>query len=299
MLESNISDIIPTSIAENIAGNYDIYLKSTLPHILFYKKFLEKNPLQQPLLSSKKPKISLPENKKILILDLDETLIHAEFLESSNVNINNKDEKDNMIIETNEKYDTVLSFYSEIPSNNSNDNYNETNSDNTTDDESKDDSCEKELTKVGIFLRPKLKEFLEEISKFFYIGIFTASVPEYADAIINYLDPEEKYIKFRLYRNDCAIINNALRTKDLKIFGENINLKNIVLIDNNIYSFIPQMNNGILINSFFGNKLDDELTNVSRYLIDYILPCDDVREVNDTFFGFNKIMEKLRINRRL
>ena len=89
MLESNISDIIPTSIAENIAGNYDIYLKSTLPHILFYKKFLEKNPLQQPLLSSKKPKISLPENKKILILDLDETLIHAEFLESSNVNINN------------------------------------------------------------------------------------------------------------------------------------------------------------------------------------------------------------------
>lgn len=269
-------DIIPISITENIAGNYDIYIQSTLSQMIKFIKINELPPLLKHSLSSLSS-----QNKKILLLDLDETLIHAEFIED-----NDNNSYDENI------YDTVLSFYTEIPINISNINDN-----NTTDDESKDDSdtceSEKELNKIGIFFRPKLKEFLEEISEKFFVGIFTASIPEYADTIINYLDPDEKYIKFRLYRNDCVLINNSLRVKDLKILGENINLKNVVLLDNNIYSFLPQINNGILINSFFGDKNDDELSNVMRYLLDYILPCDDVRKINDTFFGFEKIMKNL------
>ena len=63
---------------------------------------------------------------------------------------------------------------------------------------------EKEF-KVGIFVRKGAKEFLAEVSKYFEVGIFTASVKEYADAIIDYLDPNQNLIKFRLYRNNCIL----------------------------------------------------------------------------------------------
>ena len=273
-------DFLPLPITENKAGNYDKYLRITLFHIKKIKKYFLSNSSQSQIQSKNNFENLLEKNKKILILDLDETLVHADFFEELDENNNRKN-----------KYDAIISFYtSENQSNANNNNNNSDNTDNnTTDDESKDDSCEKVLNKVGIFLRPKVKEFLEEISKYFLIGIFTASIPEYADAVINYLDPEEKYIKFKLYRNDCINVQDLVRVKDLKIFGEE-NLDRIVLLDNNIYSFSNQLSNGILINSFFDDKNDDELSNVRKYLIEYIFPCDDVRKVNEQFFGFETIL---------
>ena len=267
-------EFLPLPITENKAGNYDKYLRITLFHIKKIKKYFLSNSSQSPIQSKNNFENFFEKNKKILILDLDETLVHADFFE----------ELDENNIQKN-KYDAIISFYtSENQSNANNNNNNNDNTDNnTTDDESKDDSCEKVLNKVGIFLRPKVKEFLEEISKYFLIGIFTASIPEYADAVINYLDPEEKYIKFKLYRNDCINVQDLVRVKDLKIFGEE-NLDRIVLLDNNIYSFSNQLSNGILINSFFNDENDDELSNVRKYLIEYIFPCDDVRKVNEQFF---------------
>ena len=272
-------DFLPLPITENKAGNYDKYLRITLYHIKKIKKYFLSNASQSKIQSKNNFENFFEKNKKILILDLDETLVHADFFE----------ELDENNIQKN-KYDAIISFYtSENQSNANNNNNNDNTDNNTTDDESKDDSCEKVLNKVGIFLRPKVKEFLEEISKYFLIGIFTASIPEYADAVINYLDPEEKYIKFKLYRNDCINVQDLVRVKDLKIFGEE-NLDRIVLLDNNIYSFSNQLSNGILINSFFDDENDDELSNVRKYLIEYIFPCDDVRKVNEQFFGFETIL---------
>ena len=273
-------EFLPLPITENKAGNYDKYLRITLFHIKKIKKYFLSNSSQSPIQSKNNFENFFEKNKKILILDLDETLVHADFFEELDENNIHKN-----------KYDAIISFYtSENQSNANNNNNNNDNTDNnTTDDESKDDSCEKVLSKVGIFLRPKVKEFIEEISKYFLIGIFTASIPEYADAVINYLDPEEKYIKFKLYRNDCINVQDLVRVKDLKIFGEE-NLDRIVLLDNNIYSFSNQLSNGILINSFFDDENDDELSNVRKYLIEYIFPCDDVRKVNEQFFGFETIL---------
>ena len=278
-IETNQLDFIPLSICENIAGNYDNYLRTTISHILQIKKFEKNNsptlpPIDKEDISLNKYENYFKNNKKLLLLDLDETLIHADFFEEFPENSKNK-------------YDTIISFYTEEPTNFSN----EITDNNTTDDESKDDSSEKVLNKVGIFLRPKVKEFLKEISNYFEIGIFTASIPEYADAVIKYLDPDEKFIKFRLYRNDCINLENLIKIKDLRIFGEN-NLNRIVLLDNNIYSFTAQLSNGILINSFFCDKQDDELSNVRKYLIDYIYPSDDVRKINEQFFGFETIFNE-------
>ena len=266
----------PLSCNKNIVGNYDNYLEITLSHIASMKNIKFNYALESPLIYQNFPKIDIEKislnNKKILLLDLDETLIHADFSKR-------------FLNKENIKYDAIISFYStddEIDLNNYN-------------DESEDYSDKKILISVGIFIRPGLKKFFEEISQYFEIGIFTASVQEYADAVINYLDPENRFIKFRLYRNNCINVGNLLTIKDLRILRD-INLKNIVLVDNNIYSFIPQLSNGILINSFYYDKKDEELSNVLRYLINFILPADDVRKINEDFFGFKKILEDFENN---
>ena len=133
---------------------------------------------------------------------------------------------------------------------------------------------------------------MEEVNKYFVVGVFTASVKEYADAIISFLDPENKLIKFRLYRNNCINFNDTFTIKDLRIFPY-IDLKNVVLLDNSMYSFAAQINNGILINSFFDDKKDNELQNAFEYLIKYILPAEDVREINEQFFNFKQIINSI------
>ena len=56
------------------------------------------------------------------------------------------------------------------------------------------------LYQTGITFRPFLQELLETLYLKFEIVIFTAAHDFYADLILNYLDPEEKYFQHRLYR---------------------------------------------------------------------------------------------------
>ena len=121
---------------------------------------------------------------------------------------------------------------------------------------------------------------------------YQASVKEYEDAVISFLDPENKLIKYRLYRNNCIRFNDSFAVKDLRIF-KGVDLKNVILLDNSMYSFAAQLKNGVLINSFYYDKNDTELYNVLGYLINFILPAEDIREVNEHFFNFQQITNDL------
>jgi TFIIF-interacting CTD phosphatase-like protein len=51
--------------------------------------------------------------------------------------------------------------------------------------------------------------------------IFTASVKDYADAILNHIDPENTLIHHRFYRDSCVkteIEGNTVYIKDLSVF---------------------------------------------------------------------------------
>ena len=280
----------PIGSNANYPGNYDVYLETTLSHISKLRNIKFNYALESCSNFENFPKnifehLSL-SNKKILALDLDETLIHADF----DKNFNNK---------KNFKYECKNFFYSEENcEKREKSQKNEKDEDDKSiliEEDSKDLTNSKILNTVGIFIRPGVKQFLEEVNKYFEVGIFTASVPEYADAVINYLEPENIIIKFRLYRNNCIEVKNFFRVKNLKIF-KNIPLEKIILLDNNMYSFAAQLNNGILINSFIYDKRDNELSNVLRYLLNFILPAEDVRKVNEQFFGFKKILDKMILN---
>ena len=248
----------PITIQENYSGNYDNYISKTLTHILSLKSL----PYQKALANSdlyryypKKEIIdTLKSNKKLILLDLDETLIHSDH------DLKNKDLRD---------YDTIIRF------------------------KDKDEHSESdEYYEMGILVRNGAQKFFSILNNYFNVAIFTASEKEYADAIIRYLDPNGDLIKFCLYRDNCLNVNDLINVKDLRIIKD-IDLKKVVLVDNNMYSFAPQLNNGILINSFYGDKNDVELMNVLGYLIQYIFPADDVRIINENFFGFEKIMKQL------
>ena len=258
----------PLSCKENCEGNYDKYLEITLSHIAQMKKLKFDYALEDQNIHKNLPNISIFCKKKILLLDLDETLVHADF----------EGEYEN---DKNIKYDAIIKFISHQNDENE-----------INEKKLRLPDIENEEITVGIFIRNGVYEFLSEVSKYFDVGIFTASVKEYADAVINFLDPKKKLIKFRLYRNNCIRFNDSFSVKDLRIL-KNIDLKNVILIDNSMYSFAAQLTNGVLINSFYDNKDDNELYNVLGYLINFILPAEDVREVNEKFFNFQKILNDL------
>ena len=95
--------------------------------------------------------------------------------------------------------------------------------------------------------------------------------------MINYLDPEGKFVAKRLFREHCRQVSDGLYVKDLTIF-KNRSLKHLVLIDNAAYSYSLQLDNGIPIIPFYASKKDTELHELASFLLT-LVDVDDVRPV--------------------
>ena len=229
--------------SQNYNGNFDNYIKKGLKLISLFPK--EENYMKEieKISQSIHLKDNKNSNKKTLILDLDETLIHSDldFIFKNHI--------------------TTLYFDSEEEGN-----------------------LEKNIP-IPLILRPNLFEFLDNVYEKYELIIFTASNKNYADKIIDYIEKDKKYFSLRLYREHCIFIKPGIYIKDLRIFN-NRNLKNVILIDNSIFSFANQLNNGILITSFYNDNCDSFLLSLIDYLEYFIEKCDDVRLINKKQFKF-------------
>ena len=105
-----------------------------------------------------------------------------------------------------------------------------------------------------IKIRPFLMEFLEKIKNYYELVVFTAATQEYADPIINALDPNNKYFDYRLYRKHTIIIDNDF-VKDLSKLGRD--MSKIIIVDNMEQNYKLQKNNGITIRPFWGKDNED------------------------------------------
>ena len=105
-----------------------------------------------------------------------------------------------------------------------------------------------------IKIRPFLMEFLEKIKHYYELVVFTAATQEYADPIINALDPNDKYFDYRLYRKHTIIIDNDF-VKDLSKLGRD--MSKIIIVDNMEQNYKLQKNNGITIRPFWGKDNED------------------------------------------
>ncbi len=120
--------------------------------------------------------------------------------------------------------------------------------------------------------------------------VFTASHQCYADVILDYFDPEHTLIHHRFYRDHCIVTPEGIHIKHLGVLG-NRELKNIVIIDNAVYSFGYHLDNGIPMVPFYDNKLDKELVLLMQY-IESLEEVEDVRDHNRGAFSLQTFNEE-------
>ena len=154
----------------------------------------------------------------------------------------------------------------------------------------------KQAVKVGINLRPCWKQTLNLIKKLYHIVIYTASHQAYADSVLDFMDPKKKYFKYRLYRNNCSLIDidgAKFYVKDLDILNQYYDLKDIVIVDNSVLSFAYHLHNGIPIVPYYDEDKDGSLYVVGLYL-EHIFPEDDLREANRKQINLDSVLEEAK-----
>jgi Dullard-like phosphatase family protein len=104
-------------------------------------------------------------------------------------------------------------------------------------------------------VRPGVEEYLKRMGELYEVVIYTASLSDYANPVIDAIDPS-KVISHRLYREHCTYYN-GIYVKDLSRVGRD--LKNMIIVDNSPNSFLFHPNNAVLIKNYFDDDEDREL----------------------------------------
>ena len=131
-------------------------------------------------------------------------------------------------------------------------------------------------TEISVRLRPYLVDCLEKLAEYYEIVVFTAGEKEYADNILDHIDPDNKIFKKRLYRTDCIEIDNFF-IKDLDIILDR-DREHMVIVDNSILSFAFNLDNGVPINSFMGTEQDDKELLFLYSFLEEVKDSSDIRE---------------------
>ncbi len=158
-----------------------------------------------------------------------------------------------------------------------------------------------ESVKAGINIRPFAYECLKTVQKQFQVVVFTASHKSYANAVLDTLEEEfrkpsyltkeeqqhfaqfnepertqkimemkqqQKLIEFRIYRDHCYKTSTNVYVKDLSLI-RNRQMKDMIIVDNAVYSFGFHLSNGIPIIPYYSSKTnpnDEELFHLIFYL---------------------------------
>lgn len=133
---------------------------------------------------------------------------------------------------------------------------------------------------------------LEELSKHFELILYTCGTATYAQCIAETVQKKQKYFDHVLCLSHCLYsMENEMFIKDLKILEEGRNLRDVVIVDNNIQSFFLQLSNGIPIYDYTGDKNDDVLLSLTEYLKSF-QNVDDVRKKIDKDFSIKELLEE-------
>lgn len=141
---------------------------------------------------------------------------------------------------------------------------------------------------IQVYERPYLKEFLKAVRKKFEIVLFTAAEQEYADAVLDHIDPNY-YIDHRLYRDSTCQARGVNFVKDLNLLGRD--LSRCILVDNSLSSMVSSPDNCIQIRDFYFDKDDEELKFLAATLLHVLAGVDDVRPTLKTSFRIAEAIE--------
>lgn len=114
-----------------------------------------------------------------------------------------------------------------------------------------------------VIKRPHVDAFLMKVSEWYDIIIFTASMKQYADPLIDQLDTK-RLVKGRLFRESC-LSKDGNFIKDLSLIKQD--LTSTIIIDNSPIAYSHNKENAIPIDNWLGdNPNDDALLNLLPFL---------------------------------
>lgn len=131
-------------------------------------------------------------------------------------------------------------------------------------------------TLYHVYKRPFVDFFLRTVSGWYTLVIFTASMQEYADPVIDWLDAGTGILTHRLFRDSCTQLPNGSYTKDLSIIEPD--LSRVCLVDNSPVSYDINEANGIPIEGWTNDPYDEALLDLLPVL-DSLRFTSDVRRV--------------------
>ncbi|KAL1937735.1 hypothetical protein VTO73DRAFT_12888 [Trametes versicolor] len=131
-------------------------------------------------------------------------------------------------------------------------------------------------TLYHVYKRPFVDYFLRKVSQWYTLVIFTASMQEYADPVIDWLDAGRGILGRRLFRESCTQLPNGSYTKDLSIIEAD--LSRVCLIDNSPVCYNINEANGIPIEGWTHDPHDEALLDLLPVL-DSLRFTRDVRSV--------------------
>ncbi|CAF0715710.1 unnamed protein product [Adineta steineri] len=174
--------------------------------------------------------------KKILVLDLDETLIHSHHDGFSR----------NIATKPSGPPDFIVRV-----------------------------EIERHPVRFFVYKRPHVDYFLEAVSKWYELVIFTASMEIYGSAVTDKLDNNRNMLSRRYFRQHCTLEYGAY-SKDLSVINKD--LSQIFILDNSPIAYRCCPLNAIPIKSWFFDPTDTCLLSLLPFL-DALRFCHDVRSV--------------------
>jgi len=138
-------------------------------------------------------------------------------------------------------------------------------------------------------VRPHLEVFLKECSKVFELVLFTASQDNYANKVLDLVDPAG-YIQHRLFRRHCTKVGGNF-VKDLSQLGRD--LSQTIIIDNSPLTFAFQPSNGIPCDNWYNDKMDQELSHLLP-ILRHLNTVEDIRDELSEMYRVNWFLEGLR-----
>ena len=103
-----------------------------------------------------------------------------------------------------------------------------------------------------LFFRPYLFHFLNAVSEYYELIIFTAGLKEYAKIVLDLIENRvgKQIFDYRLYREHTEPNDEGIFIKDLSKIGRN--LQKMIIVDNTKENYELQNDNGIEIKSYYG-----------------------------------------------
>jgi len=200
------------------------------------------------------------ESDLVVLLDMDECLIHSQFLHGTGAHYAHQVQRSFALGQP-----MVDTFTIRMP----------------------------EGEQARVHERPHLHEFLARVSEKYETHIFTAALEGYAKPVIKMLDPHGKIFTHCWYRESCDLHDNVgAYVKNLSRTWGGDKLKRTVLVDNNPLSFLANPENGILVSNFYNDPRDVTLP-VVLDLLHELNEEEDVRPFLDARFGLKRALQEL------